>query len=49
MGQPLRPRLWGFGVVLAIYFWILFSAAVIVIAATVSPALAERRSRRRGP
>lgn len=31
------------------YFWILFSAAVIVIAATVSPALAERRSRRRGP
>jgi membrane protein len=34
----------GFGVVLAIYFWIAFSAAVIVGAASLSPALAERRS-----
>jgi uncharacterized BrkB/YihY/UPF0761 family membrane protein len=34
----------GFGVVLAIYFWIALSAAVIVIAASLSPALAERRS-----
>jgi uncharacterized BrkB/YihY/UPF0761 family membrane protein len=37
----------GFGVVLAIYFWILFSSAVIVWAATLSPALAERRDVRR--
>jgi Ribonuclease BN-like family. len=34
----------GFGVVLAIYFWLAFSSAVIVIAASLSPALAERRS-----
>jgi uncharacterized BrkB/YihY/UPF0761 family membrane protein len=33
----------GFGVVLAIYFWILFSSGVIVWAASLSPALAERR------
>jgi membrane protein len=33
----------GFGVVLAIYFWIAFSSAVIVAAASLSPALAERR------
>lgn len=38
----------GFGVVLAIYFWIVFSSAVIVGAATLSPALAERRECRRG-
>jgi membrane protein len=38
----------GFGVVLAIYFWIAFSSAVIVGAASLSPALAERRSLRRG-
>ena len=38
----------GFGVVLAIYFWILFSSAVIVWAASLSPALAERRDVRRG-
>jgi uncharacterized BrkB/YihY/UPF0761 family membrane protein len=37
----------GFGVVLAIYFWIAFSSAVIVMAASLSPALAERRARRR--
>ena len=37
----------GFGVVLAIYFWIVFSSAVIVGAATLSPALAERRQCRR--
>jgi membrane protein len=34
----------GFGVVLAIYFWIAFSSAVIVGAASLSPALATRRS-----
>ena len=33
----------GFGVVMAIFFWILFSSAVIVGAASLSPALAERR------
>lgn len=36
----------GFGVVLAIYFWIAFSSAVIVGAASLSPALATRRSLR---
>ena len=35
----------GLGVVLAIYFWILFSSALIVGAASLSPALAERRRR----
>jgi uncharacterized BrkB/YihY/UPF0761 family membrane protein len=39
----------GFGVVLAIYFWILFSSGIIVWAASLSPALAERRDVRRGP
>jgi membrane protein len=34
----------GLGVVLAIYFWIAFSSAVIVGTASLSPALAERRS-----
>jgi membrane protein len=34
----------GLGVVLAIYFWIALSSAVIVAAASLSPALAERRS-----
>jgi uncharacterized BrkB/YihY/UPF0761 family membrane protein len=33
----------GFGVVLALYFWIAFSSAVIVAAASLSPSLAERR------
>jgi membrane protein len=33
----------GLGVVLAIYFWIAFSSAVIVWAASLAPALAERR------
>jgi membrane protein len=33
----------GFGVVMAIFFWILFSSAIIVGAASLSPALAERR------
>jgi membrane protein len=37
----------GFGVVLAIYFWIAFSSAVIVVAASLAPALAERRDTRR--
>jgi len=37
----------GFGVVLAIYFWLAFSSAVIVWAASLSPALAERRNIRR--
>jgi uncharacterized BrkB/YihY/UPF0761 family membrane protein len=39
----------GFGVVMAIFFWIAFSSAVIVGAASVSPALAERRRLRAGP
>ena len=34
----------GFGVVLAIYFWIAFSSALIVAAASLSPALADRRN-----
>jgi membrane protein len=34
----------GLGVVLAIYFWIAFSSAVIVAAASLSPALAARRA-----
>jgi uncharacterized BrkB/YihY/UPF0761 family membrane protein len=37
----------GLGVVLAIYFWIAFSSAIIVWAASVSPALAQRRDLRR--
>jgi membrane protein len=37
----------GLGVVLAIYFWIAFSSAVIVWAASLSPALADRRKLRR--
>jgi membrane protein len=36
----------GLGVVLAIYFWIAFSSAVIVLAASLSPSLAERRNLR---
>jgi membrane protein len=39
----------GFGVVLAIYFWIVFSSAVIVMAASLSPALADRRNITRQP
>jgi hypothetical protein len=35
--------------VLAIYFWLLFSSGLIVWAATLSPALALRRNRRRQP
>lgn len=38
----------GLGVVLAIYFWIAFSSAVIVGAASLSPALAARREARLG-
>jgi uncharacterized BrkB/YihY/UPF0761 family membrane protein len=33
----------GFGVVMAIFFWLAFSSAVIVAAASLSPALAQRR------
>jgi uncharacterized BrkB/YihY/UPF0761 family membrane protein len=33
----------GLGVVLALYFWILFSSGVIVWAAALAPALAQRR------
>jgi uncharacterized BrkB/YihY/UPF0761 family membrane protein len=33
----------GFGIVLAIYFWLAFSSAIIVWAASLSPALADRR------
>ena len=36
----------GLGVVLALYFWIAFSSAIIVWAASLSPVLAERRERR---
>jgi uncharacterized BrkB/YihY/UPF0761 family membrane protein len=39
----------GFGVVLAIYFWLLLISGVIVWAAALSPALAERRRRRNEP
>jgi uncharacterized BrkB/YihY/UPF0761 family membrane protein len=38
----------GLGVVMAIFFWIGFSSAVIVLAASLSPALAERRRVRAG-
>ena len=38
----------GLGVVLAIYFWIALSSAIIVWAASLSPALAARRDVRRG-
>ena len=38
----------GLGVVLAIYFWIAFSAAVIVMAASLAPSLAQRRNLRGG-
>jgi uncharacterized BrkB/YihY/UPF0761 family membrane protein len=34
----------GFGVVLALYFWLAFSSAVIVWAASLSPPLSERRT-----
>jgi uncharacterized BrkB/YihY/UPF0761 family membrane protein len=36
----------GFGVVLAIYFWLLLSSGLIVWAASLSPALADRRELR---
>jgi membrane protein len=36
----------GFGVVMAIFFWIVFSSAVIVVAASLGPALADRRRHR---
>src|SRR5206468_10662140 len=39
----------GLGVVLAIYFWIAFSSAVIVWSASLSPALADRRGLRQRP
>jgi membrane protein len=39
----------GFGVVMAIFFWIAFISAVIVWAASLSPALAERRALRAAP
>ena len=38
----------GLGVVLAIYFWIALGSAIIVWAASLSPALAARRDLRRG-
>jgi uncharacterized BrkB/YihY/UPF0761 family membrane protein len=34
----------GFGVVMAIFFWIGFSSFVIVASASLSPVLAERRA-----
>jgi membrane protein len=39
----------GFGVVMAIFFWIAFSSALVVVAACAAPALAERRRRRSLP
>jgi membrane protein len=39
----------GFGVVLALYFWLAISSALIVWAASLSPALAERRALRGAP
>jgi len=36
----------GLGVVLAMYFWLAFSSATIVMAASISPALAARREAR---
>jgi hypothetical protein len=45
----------GFGLVMAIYFWLAFSSAAVVWAASISPPLAERRrlralsAVRRGP
>jgi membrane protein len=36
----------GLGVVLAMYFWLAFSSATIVMAASISPALAARRAAR---
>jgi membrane protein len=36
----------GFGVVMAVFFWIAFSSAVIVWSASLAPALAERRDLR---
>jgi len=36
----------GFGVVMAIFFWIAISSAIVVWAAAVSPPLAERRAAR---
>ncbi len=37
----------GLGVVMALFFWIAIGSALIVVAASVSPPLAERRARRR--
>jgi membrane protein len=39
----------GFGVVMAVFFWLGFSSTVIVAAASLSPALAERRRLRARP
>ena len=39
----------GFGVVLAIYFWLALLSSVIVAAACIAPALAERRRLRSLP
>jgi len=37
----------GLGVIMAVYFWLALSSAAIVWAASVAPALAERREFRR--
>ena len=39
----------GFGVVMAIFFWIGFTSTIIVAAASLSPALAQRRDLRSRP
>lgn len=37
----------GFGVVMALFFWIAFASTIIVVAASISPSLSERRELRR--
>ena len=44
--DPYARDYGGYGVGLAIYLWIAFSSAVIVAAASISPALADRRDLR---
>jgi len=38
----------GLGVIMALFFWILLAASILVVAAALSPALAERRDLREG-
>jgi uncharacterized BrkB/YihY/UPF0761 family membrane protein len=34
----------GFGVVMALFFWLMIAMTILVVAAALSPALAERRN-----